>query len=105
MKLRGKFGRCQASKGLWAIIDKLALASKLPPQCLPWGTPGSSLELIVRAAKETFPQFANMLSTEQRQGSPGAPNGNERDLGFSRRLLLQTLLSLSGSLVLLSKCF
>lgn len=104
MKLRGKFGRCQASEGPWAIIYKLALAPKLPPQGLPWGTPGLSLELIVRAAKETFPQFANMLSTQQRPGSTRAPNGNERDLGFSRTLLLQSLALILERLVLLNKC-
>lgn len=85
MKPRRKFRKCQASKGLWAIIYQLALASKLTSQCLPWGTPGLSLVLIVMAAKETFPQFANRLSTHQRQGSARAPDGKDC------RALLQTL--------------
>lgn len=62
---------------LRAIIYKLALASKLTSQRLPWGTPTLSLVLIVMAAKETFPQFANRLSAHQRPGSAGGSYGNE----------------------------
>jgi hypothetical protein len=43
-----------------------------------------SLLLIVVAAKETCPQFANVLCIHHRQGSSGAPSGDERDPGLSR---------------------
>lgn len=63
-------------RGCQAIIYKPALASKPA-----WGNWGTSLVLTAMAAKETFPQFANRLCTQHRQGSAGDPGGNGRHPG------------------------